>query len=174
MPGPILLHLTPKCPSRHASTVAAEDTRIVHPLPADLTSTRRRESCHSTTRTVPQAESLFAIIYRWASISLYMGSFDPFLYSRRLTLYSGFPSFTLAFCHRTLSNPLRPCARRLSFGYNSPICLQFEQRFLVPTLPRGSVAGKTPTYSFPFPLTSPLYSLCALDLLFHCLALVYK
>ena len=116
-------------PSRCVSVLAAEDTRTVSPSPNDVTNMRHHESTSCMPCTAPCGSGPSSIIYCWIRLLLYMSSFRPLSCSfcpRPLTLYASFPSFTLAFCDLTSPHLLWPCARHLTFGYNSLICLQFE------------------------------------------------
>jgi len=98
-----LLH--PSFPSRCTAILAAEDIRIAHSSPADITSTRRLEkpSFHVThdVHGTSQVGSLFGTIFYfcWIRILLYIGSFDPLscvplssFRSRPPALHASFPS----------------------------------------------------------------------------------
>jgi len=99
----------PRSPSHRASTLAAEDTRVALPSLADVTSTRRLESCHSTSYTTctaprkssPRSGPYFCWI-RILLIYVYLTLFRTFL-SRLLILDLPLPlpafPLTLAFCY---------------------------------------------------------------------------
>ena len=95
--------------------------KVAHPEPADVTSTRRIESCHSMSDTMCMAPRktgpCSGPYFYWIRILLYIGSFDPLSYvplssfrRRPLAPYASFPCY-LSFLPSNVTAPsstLRP------------------------------------------------------------------
>jgi len=93
--------------------------------------------------TSPVGPSLGAT-YRRTHILLFLGHSFPLLYvssplfrlrTPALPLLLAF--FYLSIGHGTTPLPLRPCARRCAFGYNSLHCFLYGHRTFLLTSPRG-------------------------------------
>jgi len=71
--------------SQCTSFLTAEDTWIAQAPPADVTSTRRLESCHSMSHTTCTAHRksgpCSGLYFRWKYILLYVGSINSFVHS---------------------------------------------------------------------------------------------
>jgi len=146
-----------------------EDTWNAQAPSADPTSARRleRPDVHVThdMHGPSQVETIFLEMH----LTVYIGSFNTLscvplssFRPRLPTLYASFPSFTLAFCHRTSPHPHRPCTHRLALGYNS---LSIRTLTLLSTSPRGSDASKIAYTFFPFLSFSPFLTLFARSVL---------
>ena len=119
----------PSFPSRRASVLTAKVARTDRPSLTDIANMRRHESTSymASRRSNPSSRRCFAGYASYCTWPHFI-PFRAFLlsYDTSRALYASFPSFTLAFYHRTSPHPLQHCAHRLAFGYNSLICSQFE------------------------------------------------
>ena len=104
------------------SILAAKDLRFAHPSPADVTSTRRLESCCSTSHTTrtqpPKSDPCSGPYFFRVCIFLYMGSSfirSFFFRARPHAVFASFAPSTLTFCRQTSSHPFDPAPPVMPF-----------------------------------------------------------